>query len=435
MATGQAGAILQHIQRLAETHIGPGVTDGQLLQRFTVHRDDRAFAALVRRHGRLVWGVCRHILHREHDAEDAFQATFLVLARRAASIRQGESVGSWLYGVAYRIALRAKKMAVKRQERERLAAAPEAGPAAPDPAWRELQTLLAEEVQRLPKKYRAPFVSCCLEGRSRKEAAADLGWKVGTVSSRIAQARRLLQERLARRGVLLPAALTAGVLWGQTAAAAVPAALVCATVKAAAGPAGAALISANVAGLMHEGMKAMLGAKLKLATALLLVAGLVAGGAGLAARQAPASPTADEKEETPKSAAKAARPSPNADKPAHTDRYGDPLPEGAAARLGTMRLRTADARLLAFLPDRKSLLSVASQEHGAVVSVWEVNTGKLHRRFGTTHFTNSYALSPDGKTLAAIAYDYRTGHRRLILLDVATGQELLRLGGFGAGAV
>src|SRR5262249_41978861 len=137
-----AGAILRHIQRLAATH--PEQSDGHLLQRFAEQREEAAFSALLHRHGRLVWARCRHILHHEHDAEDAFQATFLVLARRATSIRKRASVASWLHGVAYRIAVKAKKLMAKRRQRERQAVArvPEA-PAA-DLAARELQALLDE---------------------------------------------------------------------------------------------------------------------------------------------------------------------------------------------------------------------------------------------------------------------------------------------------
>src|SRR5262249_34368415 len=154
---------------------GAGLTDGELLEAHLRRRDEAALAALVRRHGSMVWGVCRRVLHNHHDAEDAFQATFLVLVRKAASIVPRDMVGNWLYGVAHQTALKARTTTAKRRRRERtLTGMPE--PAmAEQPVWRDLQPLLDEELSRLPDKYRAVIVLCDLEGKTRKEAARQLG--------------------------------------------------------------------------------------------------------------------------------------------------------------------------------------------------------------------------------------------------------------------
>jgi RNA polymerase sigma factor (sigma-70 family) len=180
---------------------GAGMTDGQLLECFLSQRDDAAFECLVRRHGPMVLGVCRRVLHHVHDAEDAFQATFLVLARRAASLRDRELVGNWLHGTAYRAALEAK--AARRRVKERQVRA------MPDPEtmdkadWAELRLVLDHELNRLPEKYLAAILLCDLEGRTRKEAARQLGVPEGTLSGRLTTARRLLAKRLAGRGVTL----------------------------------------------------------------------------------------------------------------------------------------------------------------------------------------------------------------------------------------
>src|SRR5262245_23615184 len=208
MAEPQLASVLRSLRHLSGAVPGGELTDTQLLRRFTGDREETAFAALLERHGRLVWSVCRHILRHEQDAEDAFQATFLVLARRATSIRKGESLASWLYGVAYRVALKARARAARLAQALPTPPASTSGPVA-EAALREVQAILDDEVQLLPEKFRAPFVLCCLEGRSKADAARELGWKEGTVSGRLAQARERLRRRLARRGVSLTAALTA----------------------------------------------------------------------------------------------------------------------------------------------------------------------------------------------------------------------------------
>jgi RNA polymerase sigma factor (sigma-70 family) len=231
MATAQLRTIVQHLRRLADTHRAAGLGDAQLLEAFVRRRDEAAFAALLCRHAPLVYGVCRRVLGNEQDAEDAFQATFLVLVRKAGSIRAGESCGCWLYEIAYRTALRARAAAHKRRARERQARAmSEASPKSP-PETPRVDPLLDEELNRLPEQYRRPLVLCYLEGKTHAEAAEQLGWPKGTVSGRLARARDLLRRRLSQRGVALTAAALAAAL-ARDAAAAVPAPLLDATLRA-----------------------------------------------------------------------------------------------------------------------------------------------------------------------------------------------------------
>jgi RNA polymerase sigma factor (sigma-70 family) len=285
MVPGRPRTILRHLNHLLVREAGQE-SDAHLLRRFADQREEAAFAALLARHARLVWDVCRHTLGHEQDAEDAFQATFLVLARKAGAIRKGESVGSFLYGVAYRIAMKARHNAAARRAREKRAAGP-VERAGAEPGLGELQAILAEEVNRLATKDRAPFVLCCLEGKSKREAAGELGWKEGTVSSRLAHARKLLQSRLARRGVMLAAVLTSVAVTEGVGSASAPAALLEATAKAA--PAFAsgkvAQVSAPVAALTEGVLRAMFVTKLKWALFVVAAVALVVAGTGALGQQ------------------------------------------------------------------------------------------------------------------------------------------------------
>jgi RNA polymerase sigma factor (sigma-70 family) len=315
MADAQLGTVLRHIRRLAVGETASEGTDRELLERFRTHRDEVAFAALVQRHAALVWGVCRHVLHHEQDAEDAWQATFIVLARNAAAVRKAEALASFLHGVAYRTALTARRSAATRRAHERLEKTMPQYPSLAEVTWRELQAVLDDEIQRLPEKYRAPIVLCCLEEKSKAEAAHELGWKEGTVASRLARARKLLQERLTRRGVTLSALLATATLTGANASP--PPALVGPTVQAAllyaADPkAGPSFLSAPVAALVKGVSKTMALSKFKIALVLLLAAGVAAAGAGWLARPAPAAPaiaseTTEKPAATPRPATDAAR--------------------------------------------------------------------------------------------------------------------------------
>jgi RNA polymerase sigma factor (sigma-70 family) len=295
MANAALGSIIRHLRGVVAGGNTKERTDRQLLQAFAGTADQAAFAALVARHGPMVLRVCRRVLGCAHDAEDAFQATFLVLAGNAAGIRKREALASWLHGVAYRVALQAKRAAGRRRahEREAQAMAPRTATGGED--WREVQAILDEEIQALPDRYRAPFVLCFLEGKSRAEAARELGLKEGTVWSRLSQARKHLQRRLSRCGLSLSAVLGAAALSAETAKA-VPAALAAATVRAAvlvaAGqPAAAGVASAQAAALAKGVSRVMFTAKLKTITLYMLAAGLVAFGAGVAlTREASAPP-------------------------------------------------------------------------------------------------------------------------------------------------
>src|SRR5262245_48490612 len=282
MTSTTAGAVLHHLRRLARAPQVAQPPDGQLLERFTTQGDAAAFEALVRRHGPMVLSVCRGVLRHEQDAEDAFQVTFLLLARKAASIRQQEAVAGWLCEVAHRAAVKVRADAARRLARERTARPKAPADPARDMTLRDLQGVLHEELRRLPDKYRLPLVLCYLEGRSQEEAAGLLGWSKGTFRGRLDRGRERLRRRLTARGVGLSALLCAAAVAPRAAAEA----LVDSVVRAAA-PSAAGAVSVRVFALAEGVTRAMGTGKLKVATALLLAVGLLAG-AGALARHAPA---------------------------------------------------------------------------------------------------------------------------------------------------
>jgi RNA polymerase sigma factor (sigma-70 family) len=223
-------SLLRYLRSVAASERASQLTDGELLEAFVTRWDETCFEALVRRHGPMVLGVCQRVLRNPHDAEDAFQATFLVLIRRAKAVPRA-AVGNWLYGVAYRTALDARRTAARRRARERSEDDMSHPTTEPTEDWAELRPLLDAELSRLPDKYRSAVVLCDIEGLTRAEAARQLGVPEGTVSGRLTTARRKLADRLARRGVTLSGAAL-GLLLGQAATAAVPPPLLVVTVQA-----------------------------------------------------------------------------------------------------------------------------------------------------------------------------------------------------------
>ena len=200
MATAQMDTVIRHLRRAVLRQDAAGWTDGQLLASFIDQKDEAAFEALVRRHGPMVFGVCRRVVRNHHDAEDAFQATFLVLARKASSVRPRERLANWLHGVALRTAMKAKAMTAKRRGREKQVTEMPEPEAAQQDQWRDLQPLLDQELNGLPENYRLPILLCDLEGKTIKEATRQLGWPQGTLAGRLARGRKLLAKRLANRG-------------------------------------------------------------------------------------------------------------------------------------------------------------------------------------------------------------------------------------------
>lgn len=426
MVDAHAGSVLP-----TADSAGRDVSDRQLLERFVSRRDEAAFAALVKRHGGAVWGVCRRVLRQAQDADDAFQAVFLVLARKAGSIRKREAVGSWLYGVAYRISARARLAAARRRRREKQlpAAAPQPQPCG-EASFRELQLLLDEEVQRLAARYRVPFVLCCLEGMSRAEAARELGWKEGTLSGRLARARSLLQRRLARRGLTLTAVLTAAALAPTTGAAAAPPALVHAAVQAALAPAGSQAVAlsppAALAQNLLHGMA--VAAKTKAAGSLLLGLAVLAAGVRLASNLPGGGPAPAADRDVRQKAANVAgevatflTPPFRLVPPA---RVAGP-PAGAAPE--TAPPAGSRVRALAYAPDGK-VVAVATADRAAQIR--DAQTGAALRVLPPQPMAiTCLAFSPDGKTLAGGSFD-----KTVKLWDPATGKERRTLAGH-AGAV
>jgi RNA polymerase sigma factor (sigma-70 family) len=281
MPTSPLSVVLQHL--LAD--LGPdggGLTDGELLARFLSSRDEGALAALVRRHARMVWGTCRRLLHNHQDAEDAFQATFLVLVRKAADVPR-KAVANWLYGVARQTVVRLRAITAKRGRREtQVVDMPE--PTVEEARDADWQSVLDEELSRLPAHYRVVLLLCDLEGMTRREAARQLGMPEGSVASRLARARALLAKRLTQRGVVLSGGSVAAALSAGSASA--PPALVASTIRdaslfAAGQAAATSVISAKVAALTEGVVKATFVTRLKCVLAVVLVVAALAGAAGL----------------------------------------------------------------------------------------------------------------------------------------------------------
>ena len=406
MPTSPLSVVIQHLM----ADLGPdggGMTDGELLARFVRSREDTALAALVRRHAPMVWGVCCRLLRNHHDAEDAFQATFLVLVRKAADVPR-LAVANWLYGVARQTAVRLRAMAAKRGRREtQVVNMPE--PTVAEVRDADLQAVLDEELSRLPDHYRGVIVLCDLEGMTRKEAARQLGIPEGSVASRLARARVMLAKRLTRRGVVFSGGSVAAVLSAGSALGFTPPALVASTIKAvtlvAAGQAvGPGVISDKVAALIEGVINAMLIAKIRGVLTLALVACALAAGVTALAFGPPVEPKVEPR-------AAGAKPS-------------GPLEAVAVSRFEG---HTDGVMVVAFSPDGKRALSggVCYGDGDPTVRLWDVATGKeLLKLEGHTEGVYSLAFLPGGKKAVSGGAD-----GTIRIWDLEGGKELKRYEG------
>jgi RNA polymerase sigma factor (sigma-70 family) len=428
MAAARLQSVLLHLRRLVASQAANKLPDEELLEQFVRQREETAFAALVQRHGPMVLSVCRRVLAQQQDAEDACQATFLVLARKAAAIRKRGSLASWLHGVAYRVARKlgagAAHAAVPVEAAELVASSDPAAEA----AWRETRAVLDEELEQLPARYRAPLTLCYLEGLTQAEAARQLGWGAGVLRGRLDRGRECLRARLVKRGVTVPAALVGGTLAGAEVTAAVPAAVVAAVARAAvllaAGQAAGADL-ARVGALAELVLRGLAISKAKTAAAVVLVLACLGLGAGVFAYHVAANrPPEGRDGDQPQPLVMVPDPD-KAGRP-RTDFYGDPLPPGALLRLGTWRLHgDADsARGLAVSPDGKQLaaIEVSDREIPEVV-IWQLPGGKELGRLKGVPVGNA-AFSPDGKLLVVAGGFLKDGisTQKLMVLEMPAGK-------------
>jgi len=287
---GQNGNVVRLVHAVFTAGTVTGLSDGQLLAQFATRSGDAAelaFSAMVERHGPMVLRVCNAVLRNEYDAQDAFQATFLVLARKAGSLWARDSLGPWLYGVAFRTASCARSAEIARREHEQRAAGLMTRVVVAEDHWDDLGRVLHEEVSRLPERYRRPILLCYFEGLTHDQAASRLNWPVGTVRSRLARARERLRTRLTRRGIATDAAYLPMLSFRPGS---LPAYLINPTVKAAMLLAvrkavGAGLVSASAAAMMEGALRTMFISNLKAIAATLLAVGVITFGMGLYARQ------------------------------------------------------------------------------------------------------------------------------------------------------